>query len=83
MCAGQQQREPVMDFDLVLRDARLPDSTPGEPGIDIVVKDGRIVALARGHSPTQRVMVEQYLDGPQVSTESRCRQITFISSRNS
>jgi biotin carboxylase len=27
-------------------------------------------ALARSHSPTQRVMVEEYLDGPQVSTES-------------
>ena len=26
--------------------------------------------LARSHSPTERVMVEQYLDGPQVSTES-------------
>ncbi len=26
--------------------------------------------LARAHSPTERVMVEQYLDGPQVSTES-------------
>ncbi|HEX3811049.1 MAG TPA: ATP-grasp domain-containing protein [Rhizomicrobium sp.] len=26
--------------------------------------------LARQHSPTERVMVEQYLDGPQVSTES-------------
>ena len=26
--------------------------------------------LAQSHSPTQRVMVEQYLDGPQVSTES-------------
>lgn len=26
--------------------------------------------LAQGHSPTQRVMVEAYLDGPQVSTES-------------
>jgi biotin carboxylase len=26
--------------------------------------------LARQHSPTQRVMVEEYLDGPQVSTES-------------
>lgn len=26
--------------------------------------------LARCHSPTQRVMVEEYLDGPQVSTES-------------
>jgi len=27
-------------------------------------------SLARSHSPTQRVMVEEYLDGPQVSTES-------------
>jgi biotin carboxylase len=27
-------------------------------------------ALARSHSTTQRVMVEEYLDGPQVSTES-------------
>ena len=26
--------------------------------------------LARSHSPTERVMVEQYLEGPQVSTES-------------
>jgi biotin carboxylase len=26
--------------------------------------------LARQHSPTQRVMVEEYLDGPQISTES-------------
>ncbi|HVU20978.1 MAG TPA: ATP-grasp domain-containing protein [Rhizomicrobium sp.] len=27
-------------------------------------------ALARSHSPSERVMVEEYLDGPQVSTES-------------
>ncbi len=27
-------------------------------------------ALARSHSPTERVMVEAYLTGPQVSTES-------------
>jgi biotin carboxylase len=27
-------------------------------------------ALAQKHSPTQRVMVEAYLDGPQISTES-------------
>lgn len=26
--------------------------------------------LARSHSPSERVMVEQYLDGPQISTES-------------
>src|SRR6185436_11430998 len=26
--------------------------------------------LARSHSPTERVIVEQYLEGPQVSTES-------------
>jgi biotin carboxylase len=30
----------------------------------------RAFKLARQHSPTQRVMVEEYLDGPQVSTES-------------
>jgi biotin carboxylase len=30
----------------------------------------RAFMLARGHSPTDRVMVEEYLDGPQVSTES-------------
>ncbi|HEY1615343.1 MAG TPA: ATP-grasp domain-containing protein [Rhizomicrobium sp.] len=30
----------------------------------------RAFMLARSHSPTERVMVEQYLDGPQVSTES-------------
>jgi cytosine deaminase len=37
-----------MDFDLVLRDARLPDSKPDQPAVDIGVKDGRIVALAPG-----------------------------------
>lgn len=30
----------------------------------------RAFMLARGHSPTDRVMVEEYLEGPQVSTES-------------
>jgi biotin carboxylase len=30
----------------------------------------RAFVLARSHSPTDRVMVEEYLDGPQVSTES-------------
>jgi len=30
----------------------------------------RAFKLARQHSPTQRVMVEEYIDGPQVSTES-------------
>src|SRR5689334_9588659 len=37
-----------MEFDLVLRNARLPDSKPDQPGIDIGVKDGRIAALAPG-----------------------------------
>jgi cytosine/creatinine deaminase len=36
-----------MDFDLVLRDVRLPDSKPDQPTTDIGVKDGRIAALAR------------------------------------
>ncbi len=35
-----------MDFDLVLRDVRLPDSKPDQPATDIGVKDGKIVALA-------------------------------------
>ncbi|MDE2135186.1 MAG: ATP-grasp domain-containing protein [Alphaproteobacteria bacterium] len=30
----------------------------------------RAFLLARSHSPSERVMVEQYLDGPQISTES-------------
>ena len=35
-----------MDFDLVLRDVRLPDSKPDQPVTDIGVKGGRIVAIA-------------------------------------
>ena len=35
-----------MDFDLVLRDVRLPDAKPDQPTTDIGVKDGRIAALA-------------------------------------
>ena len=34
-----------MDFDLVLRDVRLADATPGQPSTDIGVKDGRIAAI--------------------------------------
>ena len=37
-----------MDFDLVVRDARLPGSRPDQPAIDIGVKDGRIAAIGRG-----------------------------------
>ena len=36
-----------MDFDLVLRDVRLPDAKPDQPTTDIGVKDGRIAAIAR------------------------------------
>ncbi len=36
----------AMDFDLVVRDVRLADSTPDQPTTDIGVKDGRIAALA-------------------------------------
>ena len=43
-----------MDFDLVLRDARLPDSRPDEPAVDIGVKDGRIAALEPGLGGTAR-----------------------------
>ena len=35
-----------MDFDLVLRNVRLPDAKADQPTIDIGVKDGRIAALA-------------------------------------
>lgn len=35
-----------MDFDLVLRDVRLPDARPDQPASDIGVKDGRIAAIA-------------------------------------
>jgi cytosine/creatinine deaminase len=34
-----------MDFDLVVRDVRLPDSRPDQPTTDIGVRDGRIAAL--------------------------------------
>ena len=37
-----------MDFDLVVRDARLPDSRPDQPAVDIGVKDGRIAAIGSG-----------------------------------
>jgi biotin carboxylase len=50
-----------------------PVDSRGSRGVQRVaqVTDiGKAFALARQHSPTQRVMVEEYLDGPQVSTES-------------
>src|SRR5436190_7431668 len=43
-----------MDFDLVLRGARLPDSKPDEPAVDIGVKDGRIAAIGAGLVGTAR-----------------------------
>jgi biotin carboxylase len=55
--------------DLVIK----PVDSRGSRGVQRVaqVEDlTKAFALAREHSPTQRVMVEQYLDGPQVSTES-------------
>jgi biotin carboxylase len=55
--------------DLVLK----PVDSRGSRGVQrlLQVKDlDRAFRLAQSHSPTQRVMVERYLDGPQVSTES-------------
>src|ERR1700748_3667810 len=55
--------------DLVIK----PVDSRGSRGVQRIaqVEDlTKAFALAREHSPTQRVMVEQYLDGPQVSTES-------------
>ncbi|HSZ73742.1 MAG TPA: ATP-grasp domain-containing protein [Rhizomicrobium sp.] len=50
-----------------------PVDSRGSRGVQRVadVSDlDRAFMLARSHSPTDRVMVEEYLDGPQVSTES-------------
>jgi biotin carboxylase len=50
-----------------------PVDSRGSRGVQRVaqVQDlGKAFALARSHSPTERVMVEEYLTGPQVSTES-------------
>jgi len=55
--------------DLVIK----PVDSRGSRGVQRVAQVAdldKAFALAREHSPTQRVMVEQYLDGPQVSTES-------------
>jgi biotin carboxylase len=50
-----------------------PVDSRGSRGVQRIahVKDlDEAFAMALQHSPTQRVMVEEYLDGPQVSTES-------------
>ncbi len=55
--------------DLVVK----PADSRGSRGVQRIarVKDiNAAFALAQSYSPTQRVMVEQYLSGPQVSTES-------------
>ena len=55
--------------DLVIK----PVDSRGSRGVQRVAQTedlGAAFLLARSHSPTERVMVEQYLDGPQVSTES-------------
>lgn len=35
-----------MDFDLLLRDVRLPEAKPGDPAVDVGVAGGRIAAIA-------------------------------------
>ena len=55
--------------DLVIK----PVDSRGSRGVQrlSLVEDlSKAFVFARSHSPTDRVMVEQYLDGPQVSTES-------------
>jgi len=55
--------------DLVIK----PADSRGSRGVQRVAQVEDLTAaflLARSHSPTERVMVEQYLSGPQVSTES-------------
>ena len=55
--------------DLVIK----PVDSRGSRGVQRIaqVEDlAQAFLLARAHSPSERVMVEQYLEGPQVSTES-------------
>ena len=55
--------------DLVIK----PVDSRGSRGVQRIaqVQDmAKAFLLARSHSPSERVMVEQYLEGPQVSTES-------------
>ena len=55
--------------DLVIK----PVDSRGSRGVQRVshVEDlTKAFLFARSHSPSERVMVEQYLDGPQISTES-------------
>jgi biotin carboxylase len=55
--------------DLVIK----PVDSRGSRGVQRIARVEDLAAaffLARGHSPSERVMVEQYLEGPQVSTES-------------
>ena len=55
--------------DLVIK----PVDSRGSRGVQRIARVTDIETafrLAQSHSPTQRVMVEAYLDGPQVSTES-------------
>ena len=55
--------------DLVIK----PVDSRGSRGVQRVAKVSDLESafrFARSHSPSERVMVEQYLDGPQVSTES-------------
>jgi biotin carboxylase len=50
-----------------------PVDSRGSRGVQRIARVAdldRAFALARSHSPTKRVMAEDYLDGPQVSTES-------------
>jgi biotin carboxylase len=55
--------------DLVIK----PVDSRGSRGVQRLAREpdlARAFALAQKHSPTGRVMVEAYLDGPQISTES-------------
>jgi biotin carboxylase len=55
--------------DLVIK----PIDSRGSRGVQRVAQVAdlqKVFLFARSHSPSERVMVEQYLDGPQVSTES-------------
>ena len=55
--------------DLVIKPADSRGSR-GVQRLSLLEDLAKAFVFARSHSPTERVMVEQYLDGPQVSTES-------------
>jgi cytosine deaminase len=47
-----------MEFDLLLRDVRLPDAKPGDPSVGVAVRGGTIAAIAPGLDGSAKEVVE-------------------------